>query len=80
MGGSGVDTSAQNQQLAMQREMLDMQKTAVARDEARLAEARAKEDANLRARRKGGGRSVLLNDEIGILAPPAAPATTAMAA
>lgn len=79
-GGGGVDTSAQKEQLAMQREMLDMQKAATAREEERLAEARAREDAALRARRKGGGRSLLLNSEIGITAEPAAAAPVAMAA
>jgi len=80
MGGGGVDTSAQREQLAMQREMLDLQKASVARDEARLAEQREREDAALRARRKGGGRSVLLNDEVGIAAPPAMSDAIALAA
>ncbi len=80
MGGGGVDTSAQKEQLAMQREMLNMQKASVARDEERLAEQRAREDAALRARRKGGGRSVLLDTELGVLAAPAAAASAAMAA
>ena len=80
MGGGGVDTSAQKEQLAMQREMLGLQKASVARDEARLAEQRDREDAALRARRKGGGRSVLLNDEVGITAPPAMPNAIALAA
>ncbi len=79
-GGGGVDTSAQREQLAMQREMLEMQRVATRRDEERLAEARAREDAALRARRKGGGRAILMNDEIGILTPPAAPVQTAVAA
>lgn len=79
MGGGGVDTSAQKEQLAMQREMLDLQKAGVARDEARLAEQRAREDAALRARRKGGGRP-LLNDEVGIITPPAMPNAIALAA
>ena len=80
MGGGGGDTGAQQQQLAMQREMLNLQKAAVARDETRLAEQRAREDAALRARRKGGGRSLLLNSEVGITAEPASAQPGAMAA
>lgn len=79
-GGGGVDTSAQREQLAMQREMLNMQKASVARDEARLAEQREREDAALRARRKGGGRSLILNTEMGITAEPASAQPGAMAA
>ena len=80
MGGGGVDTGAQQEQLRMQREMLDLQKQSVARDEVRLAEQRAREDAALRARRKGGGRSLILNNEIGVTADPVAAAPAAMAA
>ena len=83
MGGGGVDTSAQKEQLAMQREMLDLQKQAVSRDEARLAEQRAAEDAALRARRRGGGRSILMamgGNELGIPAPAASAGTPALAA
>lgn len=79
-GGGGVDTSAQQEQIAMQREMLNMSKAQQAREEERLAEQRAREDAALRARRKGGGRSLLLNSEIGITAEPAAAQPGAMAA
>ena len=78
--GGGVDTSAQREQLAMQREMLNLQKAGVARDEARLAEQRAREDAALRARRKGGGRSLILNTEMGVTADPVAAQPAAMAA
>lgn len=78
--GGGVDTSAQREQLELQREMLEMQRAATKRDEERLAEQRAREDAALRARRKGGGRSILMNDEIGILDTPATAAPAAMAA
>lgn len=79
-GGGGVDTSAQREQIAMQREMLEISKATQKRDEERLAEQRAREDAAFRARRKGGGRSVLLNDELGVLTAPTAAAPAAMAA
>ncbi len=80
MNSQGVDTSAQREQLAMQREMLNLQKASVARDEQRLTEQKAREDAALRVRRIGGGRSVLLNTELGVLDPPAPANASAVAA
>lgn len=69
-GGGSVDTSAQRESLAIQREMLAMNRAAQERQTEALADERARQDAAMRARAGGAWRSLLLNSEVGIRAAP----------